>query len=65
MCSICNIKNYKSDENMSNVLIMPLGISEEIKICYDVMCKKYFISTGNPRSNFTIYNCPTCGKKLS
>ena len=55
MCSICNIKNYKSDENMSNVLIMPLGISEEIKICYDVMCKKYFISTGNPRSNFTIY----------
>ena len=64
MCSTCGVKNYKMAENMPDTLVMPLGISEEIMICYDKNSKKYFLSNGDSKSNFMIYRCPTCGKKL-
>lgn len=64
MCSTCDIKNYKDSENMPDTLVMPLGASEEIMICYDENNKKYFLSNGNVKSNFMIYHCPTCGRKL-
>lgn len=64
MCSICNINEYKTSEDMPDTLIMSLGMSEEIKICHDTKSKKYFLSTGNNKSNYTIYRCPTCGRKL-
>lgn len=63
MCSTCNIKDYKSNPE-TGILIMPLGISEEVRIHYDVSSRKYYLSTGNAKSNFLIYRCPTCGKKL-
>lgn len=64
MCSTCDIKNYKGSENIPDTLVMPLGMSEEIMICYDNNNKKYFLSNGNIKSNFMIYRCPTCGRKL-
>lgn len=64
MCSTCDIKSYKDSENMPDTLVMPLGASEEIMICYDENNKKYFLSNGNVKSNFMIYRCPTCGRKL-
>ena len=64
MCSTCDIKNYKGSENMPDTLAMPLGTSEEIMICYDNNNKKYFLSNGDTKSNFMIYRCPTCGRKL-
>ena len=64
MCSTCNIKNYRIDENISDILIMPLGIGGDIMICYNITNKKYFLSTGTLKSDFMIYRCPTCGRKL-
>ena len=64
MCSTCDIKNYKDSENMPDTLVMLLGASEEIMICYDENSKKYFLSNGDVKSNFMIYWCPTCGRKL-
>ena len=64
MCSTCDIKNYKKSENMLDTLIMPLGTSEEIMICYDGNSKKFFLSNGDAKTNFMIYRCPTCGRKL-
>ncbi len=62
MCSTCNIKGYHIDPDMPGTLIMPLGMSEEINIRYDINNKRYFLSTDNIKSNFRIYRCPTCGK---
>ena len=64
MCSTCDIKNYKKSEYMSGILIMPLGTNGEIMMCYDENSKKYFLLDGNVKSNFMIYRCPTCGRKL-
>ena len=64
MCSTCDIKNYKKSENVQGTLTMPLGTSEEIMMCYDENSKKYFLLDGNVKSNFMIYRCPTCGRKL-
>lgn len=64
MCSTCDIKNYKVSEDMPDTLVMQLGMSEDIMICYDENSKKYFLSNGNVKSNFMIYRCLTCGRKL-
>ena len=64
MCSTCDIKNYKKSGDMQGTLIMSLGTSEEIMMCYDENSKKYFISNGDAKTNFMIYRCPTCGRKL-
>ena len=64
MCSTCDVKNYNMAENIPDALVMPLGTSGEIMICYDKNSKKYFLSNGDSKSNFMIYRCPTCGRKL-
>ncbi len=61
MCSTCNYKLY--DKN-NGKLEKNLGMGSLIIRC-DLNGKNYKLAVNNePKSEFVLYNCPTCGKKL-
>lgn len=61
MCSTCNYKMY---EKNNGKLETKLGMGSLI-ICCDLNGKNYKLAVKNePKSEFVLYNCPTCGKKL-
>lgn len=61
MCSTCNYKFY--DKN-NGKLEKNLGMGSLIIRC-DLNGKNYKLAVNNePKSEFVLYNCPTCGKKL-
>ncbi len=62
MCSTCNYKNY---EEVNGKLEQKLGIAEKLIIRCDLNGKNYKMAVdGEPRSEFILYRCPTCGQKL-
>ena len=66
MCSTCNYKNYaKNESDPSNIFLeQSLGMGDLIIRC-DLKGKNYKIAIkDDAKSAFTIYRCPTCGKKL-
>lgn len=61
MCSTCNYKFY--DKN-NGKFEKNLGMGSLIIRC-DLNGKNYKLAVNNePKSEFVLYNCPTCGKKL-
>ena len=56
MCSTCNYKTYERYEEGNETRLR--STNENININCDFFGKKYKIG------NFTIYRCPTCGRKL-
>ena len=61
MCSICNYKMY---ENKDGKLQQSLGMGSLVIQC-DQNGKNYKLAVNNePKSEFAIYRCPTCGRKL-
>ena len=62
MCSTCNYKNY---EEVNGKLEQKLGIAEKLIIRCDLNGKNYKMAVdGEPRNEFILYRCPTCGQKL-
>lgn len=61
MCTTCNYKNY---EEVNGKLEQQLGIGNLVIRC-DANGKNYKLAVKDePRSEFVLYRCPTCGKKL-
>lgn len=61
MCSTCNYKMY---EKIDGKLQKILGIGSLLIRCED-NGKNYKLAVkGEPKSEFWLYNCPTCGRKL-
>ena len=61
MCSTCN---YKSFENMDGKLEHSLGTGSLVIRC-DMNGKNYKLAVKNePKSEYALYRCPTCGRKL-
>lgn len=61
MCSTCNYKNY---EENNGKLEGKLGIGNLVIKC-DTKGKNYKIGIkDDERSDFCLYRCPTCGRKL-
>lgn len=66
MCSTCNYKEFSKNEADPNntYLEQSLGFGSLIIRC-DLKGKNYKIAVkDDPKSGFTIYRCPTCGKNL-
>ena len=66
MCSTCKYKIYTRNETDPNntYLEQSLGMGDLVIRC-DVKGKNYKIAIKNePKSAYTIYRCPTCGKFL-
>ena len=61
MCSTCNYKEY---ENVDGKLQQNLGMGSLLIRC-DVNGKNYRLTVKDePKSEFVLYRCPTCGLKL-
>jgi hypothetical protein len=61
MCTTCNYKNY---EEVNGKLEQSLGMGNLLIRC-DVNGKNYKLAVKDePKSEYVIYKCPTCGKKL-
>lgn len=61
MCSVCNYKNFK-EENGN--LERSLGMGSLLIRC-DLNGKNYKLAVKDePKSEYVLYNCPTCGKNL-
>ena len=61
MCTTCNYKNF---EEVNGKLEQALGMGNLLIRC-DVNGKNYKLTVKDePRSEYVIYKCPTCGKKL-
>lgn len=61
MCSTCNYNMY---ENKDNRLEKRLGMGSLV-ICCDPDGKNYKLGVDNePKSEFVLYCCPTCGRRL-
>ena len=61
MCSTCN---YMAFEKKDGKLEQNLGIGS-LAICCDTNGKNYRLAVkGEQRSEFILYHCPTCGRKL-
>ena len=62
MCSICNYKNF---EEVNGKLEQSLGMGSLLIRC-DSNGKNYKLAVKDePKSEFTLYRCPTCGCKLN
>lgn len=70
MCSTCNYKNFEVVEHkiydkVERKLEQKLGIAEKLIIRCDMDGTNYKMAVdGEPKSEFVIYRCPTCGHKL-
>lgn len=61
---MCNTCNYKIFEKIDGKLQNNLGLGSLLIRC-DENGKNYKLSVnGDPKSDFCLYRCPTCGKKL-
>lgn len=61
MCSTCNYKNF---ENVDGKLEQSLGTGSLVIRC-DMSGKNYKLAVKNePKSEYALYRCPTCGSKL-
>lgn len=61
MCSTCNYKNF---EEVNGKLEQSLGMCSLLIRC-DLDGKNYKLAVKDEsKSEFTLYRCPTCGKKL-
>lgn len=61
MCSTCNYKLYDSNNGK---LEKNLGMGSLVIRC-DPNGKNYKMAVNNePKSEFALYRCPTCGNKL-
>lgn len=61
MCSTCNYKTYEINNGK---LEKNLGMGSLIIRC-DQNGKNYKLAVNNePKSEFVLYRCPTCGNKL-
>lgn len=61
MCSTCN---YKTFDKVNVKLQQSLGMGS-LLICCDNNGRNYKLAVkGEEKSEFCLYNCPTCGKKL-
>ncbi len=61
MCSICDYRNF---ENKNGKLEHSLGMGSLVIRC-DQNGKNYRLAVkGEPKSEFILYRCPTCGHKL-
>ena len=61
MCSTCNHKNF---EHNNGRLEQSLG-NGSLLICCDVNGRNYKLAVkGEQNSNFVLYSCPTCRKRL-
>lgn len=62
MCSTCDYRKYDVVDETTVRSSLGLG-NLEIRCCPDG--KNYKIAVqGDEKSTFTIYRCPTCGRKL-
>ena len=61
MCSTCNYKNF---ENIDRKLEQNLGMGNLLIRC-DMNGKNYRLAVKDEhKSEFVLYHCPTCGRKL-
>lgn len=61
MCSVCNHKNF---EEKDGKLEKVLGMGSLLIRC-DLNGKNYRLAVKDePKSEYVLYNCPTCGKYL-
>lgn len=61
MCCTCD---YKKFENKEGKLEQGLGMGSLVIRC-DMNGQNYKLAVnGEPKSEFVIYRCPTCGSKL-
>lgn len=61
MCSTCDYKNF---EEVNGNLEQSLGVGSLLIKC-DLDGKNYKLAVKDePKSEFTLYRCPTCGHKL-
>ena len=61
MCSTCNYKNFKE---IDGKLEQQLGMGSLIIRC-DLDGKNYKLAVKDePKSEFVLYRCPTCGGRL-
>ena len=61
MCSTCNYKNFKE---IDGKLEQQLGMGSLIIRC-DLDGKNYkLVVKDEPKSEFVLYRCPTCGCRL-
>lgn len=61
MCSTCDYKEY---ENVDGKLEQSLGMGSLLIRC-DINGKNYKLAVKDePKSEFVLYRCPTCGHKL-
>lgn len=65
MCSTCNPKNFeKVVVNETEKLEQSLGFGSLVIRC-DVKAKDYSMAVKTePKSEYRIYRCPTCGRQL-
>lgn len=67
MCSTCNYKNYTLNEDRDGnygKLEQSLGMGNLLIYCDDNGRNYKLAVKDQPKSAFTIYRCPTCGKVL-
>ena len=68
MCSTCNYKNFERVMTEANgrtieKLEQGLGYGNLVIRC-DTNGKNYFLAVkGEPKSEFRMYHCPTCGQE--
>lgn len=65
MCSTCNPKNFeKVVVNETEKLEQQLGFGNLVIRC-DLNAKDYTMAVKTePKSDYRIYRCPTCGRQL-
>lgn len=65
MCSTCNYKNYETVlVNGTAKLEGRIGVGKMVLRC-DTTGKNWKLGVDdNHRDEFTVYYCPTCGRKL-
>ena len=62
MCSTCNYKNF--EDNGNGRLEQGLG-NGSLLICCGYNGRNYKLAVKNePKSEYVLYSCPTCGKRL-
>ena len=65
MCSTCNYKQYMSVYDSSKIKLQK-PLCGNLAIRCDVDGSNYkIIVTDNPKGEFKLYACPTCGRRLT
>ncbi len=68
MCSTCNVNRFNSyKSSKSEIFFNNLGTHGKTSLFLETKDKRNFklvTSSGDEEVSFTIYRCPTCGRKL-